>query len=1703
MFDRGDLSSGNHDLFHTGVESHASGGDKHTDIWAHAVNDLDMSNKVHKTMKHAEAQANAHAQPRLQRILEVIGLNHEDLRKSAQAKSPSLFIFPFDSVVRRYARRITGSKKFDNMILTFIVANCLCLAITTPFPDKDTDTANVNLELAEKIFVVIFTFEMMVKVISMGFYFCGEQSYIRIGWNQLDFVIVIVGIVSWALENIDLGGIKALRAFRVLRPLKLISNIESLQIVLNSLMKAIPKLINVAGLLMFFMVIYAIIGLEFYRDYISQTCYEYSVDEWNQTHATAIEDSACSQQSDRGVQCDANQVCEYDSYPRAEGMQSFNNAGTALLTVFICTTQEGWTEVLYIANNTTGASGLNWLYFVSLIILGSFLITNLMLGVISGQFTREGEKLQLQVAHKKAMDSAREKEVLDNYQEWMHKAEHIHLVRAKPTVEEPKISGRQSEEYTSGTGDVLKKSEPVDEEIPEDDKLIPKGMKKYAESDGDHVLFGDGELPSNQYSEEAEDDAGGIESLRHNQDNEDQELPLLLIRLPDGTRIPVGVNMKETLGMIKRRIQYCLPKNCRYVLQPDGIVLSDSTKVEEFNILLRRPEELEAINHMDHNNKRALLKQSSLTILSWSGSVAKSRSFTVFIMMVVFLNTCTLGAEHYPQPQVYTDIFFYSEIAFISIFLLECAFKIYAFSFKQYWSSKFNRVDFIVVVLSLLEFSLVQGAGIPSTGISVLRCVRLMRVFRYTSYWEGMNDLANALVDSISSISSLLLLLLIFMMIAALLGMQLFGGRFNFTAGTPRSNFNSFADALLAMFQVLTGEDWNVVMGDGITSYGGIEEDGWIAVIFFCSFVILGAFILLNVFLAIAVGALDEATSMREIRRRFHEEWDGVRPGKKGIEPEPEGGKPKLNFKMDPIEAEDKPEDSVEGFKYTSFCFGVKSNFRRNVSSLAFIHRDDLPPKPRQVFEGFILLCILASSLCLAAEDPVNEDAQINKDLYNADIFFTAVFTIEMTVKMISLGLVWHPGSYLRNGWNRLDFVVVVGSILNFALADLGAVKILRTLRVLRPLRAIKRAKGLEHVVRCMIISVKTIGNVFIITMLLIFMFAVVGVQLFKGTFHYCTDRSIRLEADCVGTFVSYESLEFAPRLASAGVEELFEPAGVLQEREWERPANNFDNIFNAMINLFSASTTEGWVATMYNGVDSTHAGEGPLQNNRPYVATFFVLYIVVLTFFMINIFVGYVVTTFSSEGEEQYRETGMNKNQRKCVDFVLEASPPKKYQPIYRLQVYITPFVESKLFETVIIAAIFGNTIQLMMQYQGMSSGYQDVLQRFNNVFISIFTFEAMAKLVAYNPTVYFSDNWNVMDFIIVIGGLVDVIGGGVNIGFLRLFRVARVIKIITKGDDMRKLLFTFLNSFKALPYVVLLIVLCFFMYAVIGMFLFAKIPLNDDTSINHNNNFRTFFSALMVLFRCATGEAWQDIMYDCWKEPNGTVVSVIYFCTFTLICTFLIINLFVAVIMDNFEYLTLDESVLGAQHLNLFIDVWQKYDPAGTKCVSHHNLPDLLRELDPPLGVGDHCSDQAVSQYLLRMNIPVASDGTVDFNATMLSIVRMRLSMYNDLENGWENENARLKDILLRFWPRADYDLLDKMLPAASVDNVTVGLLHAVFLMQGVYRTAKADSDLETRRLSAGPPTGVLFRNPGLVKRVLSEERLDLLPEYDESTL
>jgi voltage-dependent calcium channel L type alpha-1D len=156
------------------------------------------------------------------------------------------------------------------------------------------------------------------------------------------------------------------------------------------------------------------------------------------------------------------------------------------------------------------------------------------------------------------------------------------------------------------------------------------------------------------------------------------------------------------------------------------------------------------------------------------------------------------------------------------------------------------------------------------------------------------------------------------------------------------------------------------------------------------------------------------------------------------------------------------------------------------------------------------------------------------------------------------------------------------------------------------------------------------------------------------------------------------------------------------------------------------------------------------------------------------------------------------------------------------------------------------------------------------------------------------------------------------------------RLIKLLSKGEGIRTLLWTFIKSFQALPYVALLIVMLFFIYAVIGMQvsskthfvvdaerlitvdlffqLFGKIALiNPDSAITRNNNFQTFPQAVLVLFRSATGEAWQEIMLSCINGPTVTCdaasdefkqgqiscgydFSYPYFISFYILCSFLV---------------------------------------------------------------------------------------------------------------------------------------------------------------------------------------------------------------------
>ncbi|XP_078326089.1 voltage-dependent calcium channel type A subunit alpha-1-like isoform X18 [Crassostrea virginica] len=1623
------------------------------------------------------------------------------------SSSRSLFIFSEENFIRKYAKIIIEWGPFEYMVLLTIIANCIVLALEEHLPKEDKTPLAVQLEETEIYFVVIFLVEALLKIVALGFVL-HKGAYLRNIWNIMDFVVVVTGIITMAASSqLDL---RTLRAVRVLRPLKLVSGIPSLQVVLKSIIRAMTPLLQVCLLVLFAIIIFAIVGLEFYSGAFKNACFKIGT-KGNSEDDIYIGDEAnirpCSNGEAKstadygGFKCQANMSeCRSRWVGPNWGITSFDNIAYAMLTVFQCVTMEGWTEVLYYTNDAIGPY-MNWLYFYPLIILGSFFMLNLVLGVLSGEFAKE----RLRVENRRSYIKLRRQQQIDmelsGYLEWICKAEEV-ILNEERTTDEDKLR------------------------IMEARKRAATKMKKI------------GKEPSDE----------------NNDDNDDDLL----------TEINIG--------------SYSLGRRNLPNRKQTGRCAAFWKAEKHFRFSLRR--------------------------------LVKSQPFYWTVIVLVFLNTVCTASEHYGQPKWHEEFLYYTEFVFLGLFIFEMLIKMYGLGIRIYFQSSFNIFDCGVIIVSIIEVIWSYYKDGASFGISTLRALRLLRVFKVTRYWSSLRNLVVSLLSSMRSIVSLLFLLFLFILIFALLGMQLFGGEMNFDDGRPPAHFDTFPIALLTVFQILTGADWNEVMYNGIRAHGIEEGDkkGMFYSTYFIILVVFGNYTLLNVFLAIAVDNLTNAQEMtaaeeeeevgrkehlEEVRQEVHNQFtDHSQRNKheKELLEESSGGQQVTVNICPPSPANNEENPKISNFNYISFskdsnhqndlknnkntanAVAKKSNISQNefdndgldTENNDFVNNniprdsnnsEDPPPQaPKQEEEGafgsgprpmlpyssmfifgptnpirrfchfvvnlryfdlFIMIVICASSFALATEEPVNEKAFRNQILNYFDYVFTVVFTVEMILKVIDLGVFLHPGSYCRNLWNILDATVVICALVAFffdntnvprdtATKNLNTIKSMRVLRVLRPLKTINRVPKLKAVFDCVVNSLKNVANILIVYMLFQLIFAVIAVQLFKGKFFYCTDESKSTEEECRGQFFSYEEIDDSP---------------TVKNREWLRHDFHYDNLFEAMLTLFTVTTGEGWPAILQNSMDSTYEDQGPKPGNRMEMAIFYVVFFIVFPFFFVNIFVALIIITFQDQGEAELEDAQLDKNQlssidKQCIDFAVNARPTSRYMPKNKktIKYKIWKLVVSTKFEYFVMTLIALNTIVLMMKFSNKTSGemgqgqgheiqknpdrpkYEQILVSINIIFTTLFSIECVLKLLAFGIKNYFHDPWNVFDFITVVGSIIDVLVNefgellspkedgentysSFNVGVFRLFRAARLIKLLRQGYTIRLLLWTFLQSFKALPYVCLLILMLFFIYAIIGMQVFGNIKLDSQTDINRHNNFRNFLYALMLLFRCATGENWQAIMIACLsgrpcdpesgldppKTCGSSAIAYVYFVSFMFFSSFLMLNLFVAVIMDNFDYLTRDSSILGPHHLDEFVREWAEIDPGATGRIHYQEMYDMLKKIEPPVGFGKKCPTKFAYRKLIRMNMPVANDNTVHFTTTLFALIRESLSIKMGPVEEMDRLDDELRELIRKMWPvqARKKKLLNLLVPPNSELNdshISVGKIYVGLIIAENWRAYKS---------------------------------------------
>ena len=222
----------------------------------------------------------------------------------------------------------------------------------------------------------------------------------------------------------------------------------------------------------------------------------------------------------------------------------------------------------------------------------------------------------------------------------------------------------------------------------------------------------------------------------------------------------------------------------------------------------------------------------------------------------------------------------------------------------------------------------------------------------------------------------------------------------------------------------------------------------------------------------------------------------------------------------------------------------------------------------------------------------------------------------------------------------------------------------------------------------------------------------------------------------------------------------------------------------------------------------------------------------------------------------------------------------------------FATRIVENKLFNPFITAVIVINAIVIGMDTSvSLRADYGDWLTLANRLFLGIFIVEAALKMLAVYPNLmrYFRDGWNLFDFSIIVISLLPASGELATLA--RLARLLRVLRLISALPELRLIVATLLKSIPSMANVIALMSIIFYVYAVAGYHLFHDI---DPT------HWRNLGISLLSLFRIVTLEDWTDIMYAAMAVKPWAWV---YFVSFVVVGTFVVVNLFIAVVLNNLD--------------------------------------------------------------------------------------------------------------------------------------------------------------------------------------------------------
>ena len=1195
-----------------------------------------------------------------------------------------------DNPFRALVIRLVHLPQFDSFILLLIVVNALQMAMEDPLRADDAVVTEFDrrMQQAELAFSVCFTMEMLLKVVALGLY-KGDTTYLQSPWNVLDGVVVTTAWLPLILPD-GTGSSAALRAFRLLRPLRTINRFPGLKRLVTTILLAIPQMQVLVVMVLIYLFTFACVAVQLWQGIMLQRCH---------TSAAAVspcspgEEALCAQQERglfaddssafcdmsssgkglpwEGSSCPPGDTCELHHTNPYYGVLSFDNLLSSFIPVLQMATVSSWQEVMHITQSTRGYFAT--IYFIFGTIFGGYFLFNLFVAVlksklqivanvaeqgamvfreidVDGSGDLDVEELGLMLNAKGVYLSEAEIQQLFEKVDLdgdgaIDLEEFTHWLRGDDLIavqmrERMNVGSRDFTQATSSQ----KRMSKID--------LVRASLHKLEPSNDWHTLFsyydldGDNAISVTEFSIIVRRDLNMRES-----EISDAEIKAVFADIDqDGQGdVDAGASASHVLARARK---HTARTHTRAHSHTHSHMSGRGRAAEEFaawvvdeSVEAQWLKLQEAIRELgaaglEDRLRHSLRKRSTVAgqrleetsetdgRAQWKRSMRRiidGRQFRLVVVGLVSANTAVIAMDHHNIEPGLDSKLHRANMALTIVFVLEMAAKVVCYTRREFNATAGWKLDLFMAVGALADtvaFIGIDPNVIPMLDLNdVFIIARVIRPLRLVYTIPALQPVYTVSIKTLAGLVYILFLIGIFTFIFSILGMQLFGGEFGkLEEEKPRAHYDSFAVAFTTTFQIMTFDSWQLVM------YNGIRAGGGVAALYFVAWVVLGSMVMLNLLLVIIMEvyvSVKESFSDEALQAAMGDMIDidldemlsPIAKGKDAFEEEEqEGGEEELDFGA------------------SCGIFAIDSKFRE--VCVIITHSKHL--------DHFVLMLILANCVTMAMDHPeIDPSSDLRWYLDVIDFVFTVVFTVEMCLHIVAVGFTRGTYAYLKTGWNKIDFVIVIVSWVDYLASalEIGFLRTLRLLRALRALRMFNRLRGLKVLIDSLLDSISALSAIFAVAMIVFVGYAILGVRVFKGLFFQCNNSVGVSGVDtCVGTFTD---------------------DGAVRERAWLNAYNNFDDVGSALFTLFTVSTSNDWIITAQLAVDApAQVGQQPVREHSPLRIVYFMVFIVIVNYFFLNLFTGVIYGKYVDRAMEGLTE--LTKPQLQWLDVLRQLSHAK-----------------------------------------------------------------------------------------------------------------------------------------------------------------------------------------------------------------------------------------------------------------------------------------------------------------------------------------------------------------------------------------------------------------------------------------------------------